>query len=385
MSDNETVEEIKEYKNRKRTCCLKNKTWKSIVIWFAVICSFAAFGMSIYNVWQIDQNIINDIEILEGSKRSMDEDYDEHDMRAVANGGMILQRKGKKIQITTTQVGLAVQKRTIPSRRSTLYVINSGAVAVEAGPGMDITSTPIFKRDVNEKSEEDNEYNDNDAENPERATLISGKTYKINSASVLRVESRLAKKREDEESERGVITPSSTGIDVLGSDQEPNIINTGVLTLTADTGLVNTGSSQDIVLRVSNPVIFATVTVSFSELASGASKVLYTASSGTATYRIIDIVSVVTGGVNFTGGDRVIDIGTAAQQKWYISANAASTTGTTSLVTSVDNTGIQASSTTNAITDTAAGANIVAKYSGGTTDYTAGTVSLTLMLIQTAY
>lgn len=379
----EDRDEYREYQ-KKRHLGIKKSSWRVFWIFVAVVFSFAAFGMAVYGVWKIDHNIINDIEIIDGSKkRDFDDDFTEEDARAVSQGGMLIQKSGKKAIITTTQYGLAVQKiKSDLKGSSKLLLINSGAVSVQAGVGMSVTSSPVFKRDADEETEENVDEYQND--NAERAILISGKSYTVKSGSVLRVESRLAK-RDIEESERGVVTPSSTGIDVTGSDQEPNIINTGVLTITPGDGIVNNGTAQDVILQSSTPILFVTVTISHTDLASAGSKVLYTASSPTATYRIVDLATVVTGSANFTGGDRIIDIGTASEQKWYISANAAATTGTTSLTTSVGNTGIQPSSTVNALTNTVAGANIVAKYSGGATDYTAGSVSITLVLIQTTF
>jgi len=337
---------------------MSQRTWNWIYF-FAVVAGLAAFGMGIYAVWQIDNNLITDVEIINGNvKRDELEMLDEDERVAVLSGGISIQKSGKELKVITSNVGLSAQKLS----NGKVIGTNTGVVSLSAGTGMDVVSAPVA-RDV------------------EGRTTYSGTSYTLKATGVQIVKSTAVAKRGDEE--RGVV--SNTGIDVITSDQEVNILNTGVLTTTASTGLVNTGTSQDVILKVSNPVSLVTVTIAYTDLASSGTKTILTASSGTATYRIIDIVTVSTGSVNFTGGNRNIDIGTASVQKWFISANAAATTGTTSLVTTVANTGIQPSAAVNAISDTAAGANIVAKYSGGTTDYTAGSVSVTFIIMQTAY
>lgn len=333
------------------------RTWNWIYF-FAIIAGLAAFGMGIYTVWQIDNNMVTDVEIINGNvKRDELEMLSEEERVAVLSGGISIQKTGKKLRIVTSNIGLSTQKLS----NGKVLGVNTGVVSLIAGTGMDLVSSPVAK----------------DVEG--RATY-TGTSYTIKATGVQRVRSIAVSKREEE---RGVVP--NTGIDVITTDQDVNIINTGVLTTTASTGLVNTGTAQDVVLELSNPISVVTVTIAHTDLASAGSKTILTASSGTATYRILDITTVSTGSIDFTGGDRIIDIGTASVQKWFISANAAATTGTTSLVSSVGNTGIQPSAAVNALSETAAGANIVAKYSGGATDYTAGSVVTTFVIMQTAY
>lgn len=338
--------------------CMSQRTWNWIYF-FAIVAGLAAFGMGVYAVWQIDNNMVTDVEIINGNvKRDELEALTEDERVAVLSGGISIQKSGKKLKIITSNVGLSAQKLS----NGKVIGTNTGVVSLSAGTGMSLTSAPVA-RDV------------------EGRATYAGTSYTLKATGVQTVKSTAVAKRDEEE--RGVAP--NTGIDVITTDQEVNILNTGVLTTTASTGLVNTGTSQDVVLKLSYPITVVTVTIAYSDLASAASKTILTASSGTATYRILDITTVSTGSTNFTGGDRIINIGTASVQKWFISANAASTTGTTSLTTGVTNVSIQPSAAVNAMSETAAGANIVAKYSGGATDYTAGTVIATFVIMQTAY
>lgn len=337
---------------------MSQTTWNTInFLGFAIL--LASFGMVIWLMWDVKNNLVTDVEIINGNvKRDELEMLTEEERLAVLSGGISLQKSGNKLKIITSNVGLSAQKLS----NGKVLGTNTGVVSLQAGTGMDLIPAAVAK----------------DVEG--RATY-AGTSYTLKATGVQTVKSVAIAKRDDEE--RGVAP--STGIDVVTTDQEVNILNTGVLTTTASTGLVNTGTAQDVVLKATNPVSFVTVTIAYTDLASGGTKTILAASSGTATYRIVSIVTVSTGSVNFTGGNRNIDFGTASVQKWFISANAAATTGTTSLVPTVANTGIQPSAAVNAMSDTAAGANLVAKYSGGTTDYTAGTVVAIFEIVQTAY
>lgn len=338
---------------------LTQYTWNWIyLLSFAIL--LGSFGMVVWLMWDVKTNMVTDVEIINGNvKRDELEILTEEERVAVLSGGISLQKSGNKLKIITSNVGLSAQKLS----NGKVLGMNTGVISLSPGTGMDLVSTPVAK----------------DVEG--RATY-AGTSYTLKATGVQTIRSVAVSKR-DEEDERGVAP--STGIDVITTDQEVNILNTGVLTTTASTGLVNTGTSQDVVLKVTNPFIFVSTTIAYSDLASAGSKTLYTASSGTATYKILEIVTVSTGSTNFTGGDRIINIGTSSVQKWFISAAAAATVGTTSLVSTVSNTGIQPSAAVNAISDTAAGANIVAKYSGGATDYTAGLVNIMIVMVQTAY
>jgi hypothetical protein len=334
-----------------------NKWYIRFLLFLAIALGITGVGLGAWAVHQINTNIFEDIEILEGSKRDDPEWTDEYE-RITSTGGIFFQKVGKTLRVTTSNIGLSLKKLTTRSASDIFLAQNTGTISIEEGAnsGMDITSEPVA-RDV-----------DN------RVLSTSGTRYTIKTTAVQRL--AVASKK------KGVV---NEGLIIGGDSEETTIQNTGVITFTPETGLINTGDDQNPIVSIENPFIFVTRTISHTDLASGASFSLYNASSGTATYRIISLASVATGSVNFSTGDRIIDIGTASVQKWFISANAAATTGTTSLVMTSDDSGIQASTTSDAITDTAAGANIVAKYSGGTSDYTAGTIVLSMIMIQTAY
>lgn len=343
--------EVKDYSSWKRKHIL---LYGGVVL--AIFLGITGVALGAWSVNQINNNLITSIEIIEDSaKRAEIPEWTEEYERTLSAGGLFFQKYGSQVKVHTSQIGLGI-KKVAPNGYLTA---NTGTIGIIPAPnsGMTITSTPVA-RDVDGRA----------------TTTISGTSYTIKTTAVQKLAVAAKKK--------GVV---NTGLIIGGDNLETTIENTGVITFTPETGLINTGDDQNPVLSVENPFIFATVTISHTDLASGGSKTLYTASSGTATYRIISLASVATGGTNFSGGDRIINIGTSSVQKWFISASAAATTGSVSLVMSASNSGIQPSTTSDAITDTAAGANIVAKYSGGTTDYTAGAVVLSIIMIQTAY
>jgi hypothetical protein len=135
----------------------------------------------------------------------------------------------------------------------------------------------------------------------------------------------------------------------------------------------------------SYPNIFVTAMVGVADIASGASFVLYNAISETSTYRILSINSVASGSEDFVNGDRCLYIGTETDPKWMIHNYTLATVGNTSLIRTTDGmVGINPSASTLAISETEPGSNIVAKYMGGTVDYTSGHITLSIVLFQTS-
>lgn len=121
---------------------------------------------------------------------------------------------------------------------------------------------------------------------------------------------------------------------------------------------------------VNSNLIYFSVTVGQAALATGGEVVLQ-ASSGAKQYRLIDL-KMDAGGTNFSGGggDRLLDVtdGTTV----YSTIPAADIQTLTN--NSWGDAKMPAPAAAGWNTSTAAGAPLVAKYSGGTTDYTAGSV-----------
>lgn len=130
------------------------------------------------------------------------------------------------------------------------------------------------------------------------------------------------------------------------------------------------------------PNFFITQTVSYADLANGNPFVLYTAISSQSQYRITQIVTCTQDAVDFAGGDRDISVGTINQEKWVIPAASLAVSGTSSLTTNNVGVGIQPTASSPALSLTDAGQNIVVRYSGGTTDYTSGAVTISIAIFQ---
>lgn len=148
-----------------------------------------------------------------------------------------------------------------------------------------------------------------------------------------------------------------------------------------------TGIASNLVLRTSistpdtnvNLVAFD-VTVTAAALASGASVTLYTSSS-TKQYKI-RALWVNSNGTNFSGGggDRLLDI--TDNTTVYSTVPAADLQ--TLANTGWGATGLPFPASAAINTSTAAGASLVAKYSGGTADYAAGSVVISGLLQRVA-
>lgn len=140
----------------------------------------------------------------------------------------------------------------------------------------------------------------------------------------------------------------------------------------ADTFLMTALATPDL----ASDLIYVDVTVGQAALASGASVTLR-ASSGAKQYKIRNIF-VNRGGTNFSGGggDRLLSITDNTTVYSVIPAASLQTLANTAW--GVAGLPFPASAAIN--TSTAAGASLVAKYSGGTTDYTAGSMVISLIL-----
>lgn len=132
------------------------------------------------------------------------------------------------------------------------------------------------------------------------------------------------------------------------------------------------------------PNIFITSDVSYTDLANGGSFTLYAATSPGSTYRILSVATVASGCTNFTGGDRSIYIGTVNEKKWLFPNNILSDVGSISLIRTSDGIGIHPSLDSMAISDTNSGDDIIIRYYDGNTDHTSGSLTLSIVLFQTA-
>ena len=371
----------------------KHHHWRRISIGMFVVSAlliailFASFGMVIYSVDQIDNNLVTDVEVIDIiGKRDEDmelmKDLTETERISVYDNQLTFKKSGKKLQIYQQQQGLAVLKSG-----SLLAAANIGVTDLVGSTGTTVVPTLArsIETEVDKRSEEDDEQYETMEETERTSVILVGKKLAVASTGVLGVTSSLPLVKKSEE-ERIVIPPSSSGITATTTAQAVNLINTGILTLGLGNGLYNSGSSQDPILQLSSNLIYVSTTIAYTDLASAGVKTLYTASSPTATYIILDIATLATGSTNFAGGNRTVDIGTSAVTKYFVSSAALGTVATTSLVKSVSNTGIQPSTTSNSLTATVAGANIVAQYAPtvGTVDYTSGLVEITMVLIQTS-
>lgn len=127
-------------------------------------------------------------------------------------------------------------------------------------------------------------------------------------------------------------------------------------------------------------LVYFTSTLTFSQLASGAINVLYP-SSGTNRYVVIDIRlnGQILGALS--GGNRNLYIGDAIGFEWTVIPTAALTSPTNSRLGS---TNVPASTTIGYSTPTSPGSNIIAQTTGGTTDYTGGSVTISVLMARVA-
>ena len=130
------------------------------------------------------------------------------------------------------------------------------------------------------------------------------------------------------------------------------------------------------------PKYYDEVTVAFSDLASASTKVIQTAGS-TSQYKVREII-LSADGTNFNaGGDRDVAIQDTSGTHTYtvipaatlksLAASRWGDTGTPYPATASD-----------LFAATTAGENLVAKYSGGSTDYTSGQFKIVVLVEKTA-
>jgi hypothetical protein len=153
-----------------------------------------------------------------------------------------------------------------------------------------------------------------------------------------------------------------------------DIVTTSVAGCVQDSGV---NIANVLTSSISNPdvaldMVGFDIAVTHTELATGASMPLYV-SSGSKQYKIINLF-INSGGTNFSGGggDRLLSITDNTTVYSVVPATDLQTLvnagwGSTPLP-------YPASAAIN--TSTTAGASLVAKYSGGTTDYTAGSITI---------
>ena len=127
-------------------------------------------------------------------------------------------------------------------------------------------------------------------------------------------------------------------------------------------------------------LLYVDITVGQAALAAGGSVTLR-ASSGAIQYKIRNIF-VNRGGTNFSGGggDRLLSITDNTTVYSVVPAASLQTLANTAW----GSVGVPFPASAAINTSTAAGASLVAKYSGGTTDYTAGSVVISLILERVA-
>lgn len=152
--------------------------------------------------------------------------------------------------------------------------------------------------------------------------------------------------------------------------------STATVALSPGTGGLVLGN---VLNSTSYPVIVSSVTCGEASLASGGSVVLLY-SSGSHVYQILDII-MNKGGTNFSGGsgDRLGQVTDGTTVYTVIPATNMQTLGNFRWGVSTQ-VPFPASAAVN--TGTNGGSNLVFKYSGGSTDYTAGSVVITVVAVQ---
>jgi len=133
--------------------------------------------------------------------------------------------------------------------------------------------------------------------------------------------------------------------------------------------------------RTVNPIFRVSTTINYSDLSAAASKTLITAGTG-ERFKVIDIL--VSGGTNFNaGGDRLITIQDVAGTVLWTAMPAASLKALTNSRWGGTLTPYPATQT-HLDTASQATSNIVAKYTGGATDYTSGAINLVMIMEKVA-
>jgi len=130
----------------------------------------------------------------------------------------------------------------------------------------------------------------------------------------------------------------------------------------------------------SYPLIFVVAQVDYTDLASSGVFTVYTATDVTATYRILSMTTTAGDGTDFAGGDRNLYIGSTSETRLTMSAASLGSAGTTSFT--IGN-GVLPAFGKNGLAETPENDDIIVQYSGGTTDYTSGSVVFNIVLVQT--
>lgn len=308
-----------------------------------------------------------------------DEESYERTLRAALTEGVILKQKGTVIQATSTQVGLGLVKNLDGS----VYSVNTGVVSIATGPG--IVSTPV----PNVKREDEDENADTDP-NYERlvAAYPTGQKLQLANSGVntLSVHPVILKRGMHDARIASSVYEQGNGIILTGTTQYLQIINDGVWAIAHDASLTVAGNASVPVLSVTNwtPITSFSVTVTHTDLASAASFPILVPSSLTARYSILSVASTTAGSVNWSVGDRSVYVQTNTVSFYQLTTTTLTDVGTTSYTIGNTDPGILPVTGFAANAQSAAGETIYFKYSGGTTDYSGGSLVLHFVMIQTA-
>lgn len=316
--------------------------------------------------------------------------------------GVLLQKKGNKIVGTTTQVGLGLSQAADGS----VFVVNSGVLDIVLGGGLNAIPIPvtgnIFKRKEPNVDEDGNEYDPIDygveSDTDERTLAPHPAGFKVMLTNIgvnsLKASSTLTPVAKRDVMGRSVDPRSVTylsegpGITVYGADNMTlEVINTGVINISSDSSLTIGGNQSFPVLSVTgfSPLSTISIAVTHTQLAVGATAFLQSAISGTARFVMMSISSRGSGGVNFAGGggDRNIVLGAGARNWYTISAANLAAVGSLTYIPANAAPGFVPDPTNAPNSPTSAGDRFFLKYSGGTTDYSAGQIEINLVLMQT--
>jgi len=156
-------------------------------------------------------------------------------------------------------------------------------------------------------------------------------------------------------------------------------VNSGTAGLMVDSGVAASALSQSLSNVSNNHVTFTKIfTLTFTQLATAGKVNIVTHPSATATFFIQDVKVLKSTGLSGGGGDRLLAIsdGTTVFNNAGITAALLGTP----IFTLWGGTGNPIP--VGAIDTSAAGADIYFQYTGGTTDYTAGSVQIAVTLVQ---
>ncbi len=186
---------------------------------------------------------------------------------------------------------------------------------------------------------------------------------------------------------------AGTNMTDTGTATDPILNATGVVeTITGGTDISVTGTATDVVINYTgtgggggSSLIYATVNCTAAALATGG-EVVIQASAGSDQYRIVTAYTDASASTDFSGGggDRDLLITDGTSEYGTISGSLLAGASTISISYTENPAGIFLPLANNVTVASAAGADIVAKYTGGAVDYAAGDVTITLVLQQVA-